>query len=467
MNRLIVVCLLFSAAASAQTAPDAAAARDALRRAVAFFRTEVSVQGGYLWAYTSDLTLREGENAATATQAWVQPPGTPAIGLAYLRAYERVGETYLLEAATETALALVRGQLQSGGWHYRIDYEDSERHKTLYRKPPAGSEGFNTTTLDDDTTQAALRFLIVMDKALGQRNEPIHEAARYALDALLATQYPNGAWPQRFKAPPDPAQSPVRQAAYPESWPREFPDVQYTSYYTFNDNSICDTMEVMLGAWEAYGDERYRASALKAGDFMLLAQMPDPQPAWAQQYNQEMHPAWARKFEPPAISGRESQSIIKSLLVLAARTGEVRFLAPIPRALAYLRSSLLPDGRLARFYELQTNKPLYCTRDYVLTYDGSDVPTHYSFYAGSQLDALQAHYELAKAGKRVEETPPKAEDVARAAQEAVDSLDPRGAWVSAKPLKTTETPPNTKTIRSADFIRNLDALSTYLDPSPH
>ena len=38
--------------------------------------------------------------------------------------------------------------------------------------------------------------------------------------------------------------------------------------------------------------------AERAGDFILAAQMPEPQPAWAQQYDAAMHPAWARKFEP-------------------------------------------------------------------------------------------------------------------------------------------------------------------------
>ena len=43
-------------------------------------------------------------------------------------------------------------------------------------------------------------------------------------------------------------------------------------------------------------------AAERAGGFSLLAQMPEPQPAWAQQYDARMQPAWARKFEPPAIS---------------------------------------------------------------------------------------------------------------------------------------------------------------------
>jgi len=57
-----------------------------------------------------------------------------------------------------------------------------------------------------------------------------------------------------------------------------------------NDNLAADMIATMLDACEIYNNERYLASALRAGDFLLLAQMPDPQLAWAQQYDPNMHP---------------------------------------------------------------------------------------------------------------------------------------------------------------------------------
>src|SRR5210317_2163203 len=110
----------------------------------------------------------------------------------------------------------------------------------------------------------------------------------------------------------------------------------------------------MLEAEEIYGDPKYRDAAEKAGNFILLAQMPEPQPAWAQQYDFEMHPTWARKFEPPAVTGGESQGVLRTLLMLYRNTGESKFLEPIPRAIDYLRRSRLSDGRFARFYELES-----------------------------------------------------------------------------------------------------------------
>ena len=54
-----------------------------------------------------------------------------------------------------------------------------------------------------------------------------------------------------------------------------------------------------------------------------------------------MHPAWARVFEPPSVTGGESQGILRTLMVLYRETGNRKYLEPIPRALAYLKRSVL------------------------------------------------------------------------------------------------------------------------------
>ena len=60
---------------------------------------------------------------------------------------------------------------------------------------------------------------------------------------------------------------------------------------------------ILIDVHQIYGDSTYKDALTRLGDFLVLSQMPDPQPAWAQQYDFEMKPVWARKFEPPAISG--------------------------------------------------------------------------------------------------------------------------------------------------------------------
>src|SRR5687767_9032113 len=102
-------------------------ARTALRKAVGFFRTNVAVNGTYVWQYSPDLAMREGEGKTTPTQGWVQPPGTPAVGLALLKAFEATKDSYYLDAARETAHGLIQGQLKSGGWSYPIEFDPKLR----------------------------------------------------------------------------------------------------------------------------------------------------------------------------------------------------------------------------------------------------------------------------------------------------------------------------------------------------
>ena len=160
-------------------------ALDALRRSTQYFREHVGVEGGYVYRVSLDLSRREGESITTPTQAWIQPPGTPAVGLAFLEAFEATGEELFRESAIETARALVRGQLRSGGWGELIEFDPVAREKTNYRVGPERVKGLNVTTLDDDKTQSALRLLMRVDRMLEFKDEAIHEAAGYALESLL------------------------------------------------------------------------------------------------------------------------------------------------------------------------------------------------------------------------------------------------------------------------------------------
>ncbi len=466
---LSCACLVVSARGDEATLRRQAA--DGLRRAVGYFTEEVAVEGGYLWRYSEDLTSREGEGRASSTTVWVQPPGTPSIGMALLAAYQATGEPAYLEATRAAGRCLVRGQLRSGGWSYRIEFDSKARQRWAYRVE--ASQGTksprNTSTLDDNTTQAALRLLMRLDKVLEFGDAEIHDAAEFGLEALLSAQYPNGAWPQRFDGPPDPEQFPVKKAGYPDDWPRAFPRVGYSHCYTLNDNAQADAMDVLFEAWHTYGDKRYFEAGRRGGDFLLLAQMPDPQPAWAQQYDAEMHPVWARKFEPPSITGGESQGAMRALMSVYRQTGDRKYLEPIPRAIAYLKRSLLPDGRLARFYELKTNRPLYFTTDYQLTYEDDDLPTHYGFIVSNGLKGIEREYERLDAMDPSEllasPKPPgrsNARQIARV-KKVLSALDEQGRWVEDGRLRYHGSDDPTRRIVSCrTFAGNLKVLSDYL-----
>lgn len=449
-------------------------AKDALRRSVEFFHKKVASHGGYVYRVSADLTKREGEEKAGPDTVWVQPPGTPAVGLVYLEAYERTHEKYLLDAAKDAGECLVQGQLRSGGWAALIDLSPEGHAKYAYRvDPERPKKGSNWTTFDDNKTQSALTFLMRLDQTLGFNEQRIHEATLFALDSVLKAQYPNGAWPQGYQEFPDPAKHPVRPASFPAEWPRQHPGINYQLFYTFNDNAIADTIEMLFLASRIYQQPKYRDAAIKAGGFILLAQLPAPQSAWAQQYDFEMHPVWARKFEPPAISGGESQGIIRALQSLYVETGDKKFLEPIPKALVYLRKSQLPDGKLARFYELQTNKPLYFTKQYVLTYDDSDVPTHYGFKVSANLDRLaREQSRLDKLSDAERESlrqrpsnPSKSSSVPPENQirAVVAAMDDRGAWVEEGRMRNFGSEdPTRQVIDTSTFLRNMTLLSRYV-----
>ncbi len=451
----------------------------ALRKAVQFYSARVAVEGGYHAVYAADLSFaRSAKRGQGGSQISVTSAATPSVGMAMLIAWSTTGDRFYLKAARAAGEGLLRGQLCSGGWDYTIQLDPSLRGPHRYRvdvgaRKPRVEESVSQTNLDNNTTQAALRFLMRLDRELGFADAAVHDGVRFALEGLIQAQYPNGAWPQRFRTFPDPARYPVKRAAYPEQWPRTWPGPDFLDHYTINDECTLNMIDVLLEASRIYDNSAYLEAAQRGGNFLVLAQMPDPQPAWAQQYDADMYPAWARIFEPPAVSGRESMDVIRTLLLLYQETGQQKYLAPIPRALDYLDKSVLPAAkedrrasrRLARFYELRTNRPLYITKGsrlwvgdapgklvggYTLTYEDDHIVSHYSLRIGAEpLPVLRRQYERIRSADRqslkrplrltsltpwkavgsTTATAPTRAELGDQVQRLLESLDERGAWV--------------------------------------
>jgi len=496
----------------------------AMKKAATFYVEKVATGGGYHFTYTDDLSYGRSEHGEGATQIETQREGTPLAGMAFLDAWQATGDRYYLEAAAKAARAGVAGQLCSGGWDYIIEFDAAKRAQIPYRAEGncRGQKG-PPTTLDDNVTQAMARLLMRVDRDLEFKDAKIHEAALFAFDSLIRAQYPNGAWPQRFTVPPEAAKFPVKKASYPESWSKKWPGPDYQQQYTFNDNTIVDTIDMFLEAARVYGDARYRAAAERGGGFILLAQMPEPQPAWAQQYDVEMHPAWARLFEPPAVTGGESQGILQMLMVLYRETGERKYFDAIGPALGWLEKSVIPGkGKLARFNELRTNRPLYITKGtqiqaktlgsaridgYEVSYDDGSVITHYAVLTNAdKLPGIRKEYEALRAERKHRPerlhglSPWAGGEAVRAGgsvAQIVKGMDERGAWVedgvigkadkvmsvfaardmvltiNGKPMAIRENdkidlfngeqPPRRKVIHTTTFARNLERLAAALD----
>ena len=472
-------------------AADDGLARDAratMEKATAFMRS-IATEGGYLWRYSPDLKVRAGEEIATATQIWVQPPGTPSMGMVFLRAHEATGDARYLDAAKAAADALAVGQLESGGWDYLVEFDPTLSRK-WYRRTDVGqvpaaeaAKRRNVTTFDDDNTQSAIRLLVAVADASKGADEPrdrrIRAARDYALTRMLAAQRPNGGWPQRWTGVPvDPREYPVRPARYPQEYPREYPKTNYNGHYTLNDNTQRDCVMTLLDAAKRLQRPDLRAAALKGGDFVILAQMPEPQPTWAQQYNPQLEPAWARAFEPPSVCSNESGGAMRLLIDLYVETGDAKYLEPLPRAIAWFKRSEIAPGLWARLYELHTNKPIYGDRDGKIHYTVEELTperqTGYSWKSSYGLPAVFSYYEEVKAAGReaIRQKREQAERAAKTAKnraararaleprvrEIIAALDAQGRWLGPGGRKVQG-----PQITTMAFIANLRTLSDYVE----
>jgi hypothetical protein len=276
----------------------------------------------------------------------------------------------------------------------------------------------------------------------------------------------------------DPREYPVQPARFPRDYPREYPKTNYMGYYTFNDNTHRDCVMTLLEAAKRTGRAEYRTAALRGGDFLLLAQLPEPQPVWAQQYNAQLEPAWARAFEPPSVCSGESVGVLRLLVDLHLETGEEKYLAPIPRALAWFERSAIAPGLWARMYELRTNTPIYGDRDGKIKYRVEDLSeerqTGYSWKGDYGVIGARRHYEDVQAAGRAailarrqaaeEKAKTPAARAARAktleprVRTILAALDAEGRWLGSGGRRS-----RAEQITTMAYIANLRVLCDYLE----
>jgi PelA/Pel-15E family pectate lyase len=372
-------------------------ALDAMKRAARFMRERVAYRGGYVWSYLPDFSRRWGEMEAYPTMIWIQPPGTATVGHLYLDCFHATRDEFYYGAAMEVADGLIAAQHPAGGWNYLHDFAGEESTRRWY--DTIGKNGwrleefhhyYGNATFDDAGTSEASQFLLrlYLERRAFRLRAPLERAIRFVLDS----QFANGGWPQRY--------------------PRVEGEAEYVRHITFNDDVAGENIKFLLMAYQMLGDERALASIRRAMDIFLATQQPAPQAGWGLQHHAEtLRPIAARTYEPESLTAHTTYVNITQLLNFYEWTGDDRFIARVPGALAWLDSVRLRDDQVRMpnrhyptFTELGSNRARIVHRRgsnvvngaYYWDYSPEKPITHYSQWRNLNVAALrERHARLA------------------------------------------------------------------------
>jgi pectate lyase len=317
---------------------------------------------------------------------------------------------YASAEAAQVAANILSHQSPAGGWPKNTD---------TTAKPYAGDPAALKPTFDNGATTDELRVLARLFKAT--HDNRYRAAFAKGLDHILVAQYPTGGWPQ----------------FYP-------PGKQYHRHITFNDNAMVRLMEFLreVCSSDLYGfvDVAKRDSAKAAFDrgidciLRCQIRVGGRLTAWCAQHDEkDYRPRPARTYELASLSGSETVGLVRLLMSLERPSPEV--VQSVQAAVAWLEAATLtglreavrddpkaPKGRdkvvvqdpsapplWARFYEIGTNRPLFCDRDGVAKYSLSEIGAErrngYAWLGGWPRDLLEKEYPAWKAKHEVSRTP--------------------------------------------------------------
>lgn len=290
---------------------------------------------------------------------------------------EQVPDWYGSSEALRIADNVLVYQHRNGGWPKNKDMASvlspvkAKEIKQAQQK--AGTE-FSRTTIDNGATHTQMRFLAQVYKRQPKRK--YKRAFQAGLQYLLAAQYQNGGWPQFF---------PLREGYY--------------SQITYNDDAMVGVLKILQEIALDSSDflslklkkslKRKGAKAFDRGVSCILntqVYLHDKPTVWCAQHDRHtMAPAKARSYELPSLSGSESVGII--LLLMSIEKPSPKIIAAVNAAVAWFESHMIEDVRVekqlnaegktdkivvkspgasplwGRFYDLETQKPYFCSRD--------------------------------------------------------------------------------------------------------
>jgi PelA/Pel-15E family pectate lyase len=359
-------------------------------------------------AFTTENFLQgtDGWHPEKADFAW-QLSHPPIFKLvSWSHALRQKAEWYATDEATRIADQLLLYQHDNGGWSKNLDMAVmlSEKARAEVAKNRANSD----TTIDNGSTYTQLAYLA---KVIHAKNLDRHRAAFLkGLDFLLMMQYDNGGFPQFF---------PLRK--------------DYSRHITFNDDAMIGVLRLLRDTAEkrtefAFVDEERRLKAEQAVQkgirCLLKTQIVanGKRTVWCAQHDEvTLAPAGARAYELPSFSGSESVGIVEFLMAIKNPAPEIS--EAIEGAIAWFQSARLsgirwlqraraeavPNGiehyvvkddkappLWARFYKIETNRPIFVGRDGVIRYDVMEIEAErrngYQWYVESPNRLLKESY---------------------------------------------------------------------------
>jgi len=272
------------------------------------------------------------------------------------------------------------------------------------------------TTFDNSTTYTHIQYLAKVYTVT--KVEKYKDACLKGISFILSAQFSNGGWPQYF---------PLEE--------------NYSRRITFNDGALIGVIETLKKIidndpnYSFIGNDvrgKVKPAYEKGLECILNMQIVnnDRLTAWCQQHNEiDLSPAWARKFEPPSICNGESAEIV--LFLMSLDKPSERIIKSVQSAVKWFNDSKIYNTKVetvpappeksqwkttnydrvvvidslaapiwTRYYELGTEKPLFCDRNSKYLYSMAEVSRErrsgYGWYTYAPQEVLDKYPEWQK-----------------------------------------------------------------------
>lgn len=317
------------------------------------------------------------------------------------------------DEAVTIANQLIVYQKENGGWEKNTNNAElltAKEKENLIKK----KNDIKETTIDNRTTYTQIIYLAKVITNLSNSSPTrweipiLKESFFKGLDYLLEMQYENGGFPQFY---------PLKKGYY--------------SHITYNDDAMIGVLRFLNDVAQNkpdynFVDEERRLKAEKSvqkgiGVILKTQVVVDGQKTvWCAQHDEKtLAPAPARSYEPVSLSGYESVGIVEFLMSIDKPSQEI--INAIESAVKWFEKSQIKETKViqkadnsqfrvdrvvvadknappiwARFYEIETNKPIFIGRDSINKYSLAEIEQErrvgYSYYTETPHKLLTEDY---------------------------------------------------------------------------